>query len=146
MQILMQGEPLGLSMSTTRRNDKSCFRDILRLRILEILKDIGIPISQIIAIGGGSKSPLWKQILADIFGYPIQEINTNQGGALGAAILAGVGTGEYKSIEEACNKFIKIIGSTSPKDKNIESYNKLHKLYREAYKSLKNWFKLSADL
>lgn len=144
-----RGTFLGLSMSTTRGEMTRAVLEGVSFGLrdsLEILKDIGIPISQIIAIGGGSKSPLWKQILADIFGYPIQEINTNQGGALGAAILAGVGTGEYKSIEEACNKFIKIIGSTSPKDKNIESYNKLHKLYREAYKSLKNWFKLSADL
>lgn len=143
-----RGTFLGLSMSTTRGEMTRAVLEGVSFGLrdsLEILKDIGVPISQIIAIGGGSKSPLWKQILADIFGYPINEINTNQGGALGAAILAGVGAGEFSSIEEACNIFIKIVGSVTPIEKNVEKYNKIYTRYKEAYQSLKDWFKLSAE-
>lgn len=143
-----RGTFLGLSMSNTRGDMTRAVLEGVSFGLrdsLEILKDIGVPVSQIIAIGGGSKSPLWKQILADIFGYPIQEINTNQGGALGAAILAGVGAGEFKTIEEACDKFIKIVGSVTPINENVERYSKVHKFYREAYSSLKDWFKLSAN-
>ncbi|NLK22143.1 MAG: xylulokinase [Epulopiscium sp.] len=144
-----KGTFLGLSMTSTRGDMTRAVLEGVAFGLrdsLEILKDIKVNISQIIAIGGGSKSPLWKQILADIFGQTIEEINTNQGGALGAAILAGVGAGEFKTIEEACTKFIKVVGSVKPIDENVKRYNKIHKIYTKAYESLKDWFELSANI
>lgn len=142
-----RGTFLGLSMTTNRGDMTRAVLEGVSFGLrdsLEILKDIGVSVSQIIAIGGGSKSSLWKQILADIFGESIEEINTNQGGALGAAILAGVGSGEFDSIENACSKFIKVVGSVKPIQQNVEKYNKIYKLYTQAYESLKKWFEDSA--
>lgn len=107
----------------------------------EILKELGVPIYQIRIIGGGAKSKLWKQILADILGYPINEINTNQGGALGAAILAGVGSGQYKDVEEGCKNLIKSLNQINPIKENTKYYERIYKKYQSLYGCLKEWFK-----
>ena len=113
------------------------------LKILEVLE---VPINQVRVIGGGAKSNLWKQILADIFSQEIQEINTNQGGALGAAILAAVGAKRYGTVEEGCSAMIKVVNRISPIEENVEKYRKLYPLYIELYEDLKGWFKKSSLL
>jgi len=109
---------------------------------VEILKDLNIPINQIRVIGGGSKSELWKQILADILNYNIDEINTNQGGALGAAILAAVGSGKYTNVEQGCETLIKKINQINPIEKHVKQYDEIYKKYVSLYDCLKDWFKL----
>jgi len=108
---------------------------------LEILKDLNIPIHQIRVIGGGSKSGLWKQIIADVFNHRIVEINTNQGGALGAAILAAVGSGQYKNVEECCKALITTVNEINPTEEHVNKYEKIYKKYRSLYGCLKDWFK-----
>lgn len=109
---------------------------------VEILKDLNIPINQIRVIGGGSKSELWKQILADILNYNIDEINTNQGGALGAAILAAVGSGKYTNVEQGCETLIKRVNQINPIEKHVKQYDEIYKKYVSLYNCLKDWFKL----
>ena len=111
---------------------------------LEILKDLNIPIKEIRVIGGGAKSALWKQILADVFQLQIQEINTNQGGALGAAILAAVGAGVYKTVEEGCEQMIFVKNSVTPIEENVVQYNRIYPLYTCLYGDLSKWFKQAA--
>ncbi|WP_053955715.1 xylulokinase [Inediibacterium massiliense] len=108
---------------------------------LEILKDLNIPIHQIRVIGGGAKSQLWKQILANILNHSIDEINTNQGGALGAAILAAVGVGKYKNVEIGCKTLIKRINQINPQKEFVNTYEQIYKKYQLLYGSLKDWFK-----
>ena len=67
---------------------------------LEIFGELNIPVEQIRASGGGSRSLLWRQILADIFGKELVTLRTSEGSALGAALLAGVGAGIYGSVEQ----------------------------------------------
>lgn len=109
---------------------------------LEILKDIQVPINEIRVIGGGAKSSLWKQILADIFGAPIQEINTNQGGALGAAILAATAAGHFTTVEEGCSKMIRIVSTLEPIEANRIAYDRKYKKYQALYPALQAWYKL----
>lgn len=109
---------------------------------LEILRDLHIPVEHVRVIGGGAKSKLWKQILADIFGTAIEEINTNQGGALGAAILAAVGAGLYPSVEVGCQKLISVSDVIVPNSDKQEYYEKKYRKYQAAYKSLVDWFAL----
>jgi xylulokinase len=111
---------------------------------LEILKDLDIPINEVRVIGGGAKSPLWKQILADIFGVEIQEINTNQGGGLGACILAAVGAGKYKTVEEGCAQMIKVVNKISPIEENVVKYNSVYPLYKKLYGDLESWYSASS--
>ncbi|WP_304943207.1 FGGY-family carbohydrate kinase, partial [Vallitalea guaymasensis] len=107
---------------------------------LEILKELGVPIKEVRVSGGGAKSDLWRQILADIFDCNINTINTNQGPALGGAILGCVATGKYGTVEQVCNKLIKVTNTIKPIKENVKKYNKTYEVYHELYRTLKNTF------
>jgi xylulokinase len=107
---------------------------------LEILKSLNVPIDEIRVSGGGAKSVLWRQILADVFGVKVKVINSKEGPAYGAAILAAVGCGLFKSVNEACDKLIKVTASIEPNLTNVKIYNKFYNIYRELYPALKDSF------
>jgi xylulokinase len=69
---------------------------------LAIIQQLQVPVKQIRVSGGGSRSPLWRQIQADMFGQKVVTINAEQGPAYGVALLAAVGAGAFKNVEEAC--------------------------------------------
>ncbi len=79
---------------------------------LEIIRELGVPVKQIRASGGGSKSPLWRQIQADVFGQKVVTINAEEGPAYGVALLAAVGGGAFKNVEEACSATIRVVKET----------------------------------
>ncbi|MFQ5807307.1 MAG: xylulokinase [Phycisphaerae bacterium] len=79
---------------------------------LELMRNLGISIAQVRASGGGARSQLWRQILADVFGIEIVTLNVTQGAAYGAALLAGVGVGAYRDVAAACEQVITVIGRT----------------------------------
>lgn len=108
---------------------------------LDILVDMGIPVDEIRVIGGGARSQTWRQILADVFGKEIVGINTNQGGALGAAILAAVGDGAYDSVEAATDAIIKTVDATAPDMARHALYQQKHEKYKELYRCLEGYFK-----
>jgi len=108
---------------------------------LELIKDKGIKIKEIRAIGGGAKSRVWQQILADILGEEISLLNVEEGPAFGAALIAGVGVGEYSSFAEAVNRIIKVKKTVLPRIQNTERYNQYYQLYKKLYYSLKEDFK-----
>lgn len=109
---------------------------------LEIIKGMNIPVSEVRASGGGARSDLWRQMQSDIFSKDIVTINSKEGPALGAALLAGVGTGVYSSVEQACENAIKKVDAISPEYKNMAIYEKNYKLYRELYPLLKDKFRI----
>jgi xylulokinase len=106
----------------------------------ELMKSAGLEnISQVRVTGGGARSPLWRQILADVFGAEIVTVNAEEGAAYGAALLAATGSGAFRSVESACDATIQITGSTQPgKDQHI--YERLYPLYRDLYPALKPTF------
>jgi len=108
---------------------------------LSIIADLGVEINEVRASGGGGKSRLWKQMQADVFGIPITTTNSSEGPALGVALLAGVGTGVYKDVAEACDVAIKPVEVQQPNTGNTEVYSKFYGLYCQLYKSLKQDFK-----
>jgi len=107
---------------------------------LEIIKEMGVEIKEVRASGGGGKSKLWRQMQADVFGSDITTINSSEGPALGVALLAGVGSGIYKSVEEACNAVISVKTKQKANIKLHETYNKFYRIYGQLYKSLKQDF------
>jgi xylulokinase len=113
---------------------------------LTIINDMGVPIRQIIATGGGAKSPLWRQMQADIFGRPVVTINAEQGPAYGAALLAAVGAGAYKSVEEACAATIKVVSETKESKAAKKTYDAGFAVYQDLYQSLKEDFQKIAKL
>jgi xylulokinase len=113
---------------------------------LEIIEDLGVPVKQIRASGGGSRSPFWRQIQADVFGRTVVTINTEEGPAYGVALLAAVGAGEYKNIQEACAATIRVEKETTTDRKAKKRYDKAFPIYQQLYQSLKRDFKAIAAL
>jgi len=97
-------------------------------------------ITQVRASGGGTKGSLWRQIMASVLGAELVTVNTTEGGAYGAALLAGVGAGQWGSVAEACKQSIRITGSTLPVEKEAEAYRQSYAVYRELYPVLKSSF------
>ncbi len=106
----------------------------------ELIKEKNVNIEQIRVIGGGAKSKLWCQILADIFEKEISLINIEEGPAFGAALIAGVGVGVFESFEEAEKRFIKITKSYIPDKNNYGVYRHNYATYQNLYQSLKDDF------
>jgi xylulokinase len=113
---------------------------------LEIIEDLGVPVKQIRASGGGSRSPFWRQIQADVFGRKVVTINTEEGAAYGVALLAAVGAGEYKNIQEACAATIRVEKETATDRAAKKRYDKAFPIYQQLYQSLKGDFKAIAAL
>ena len=88
---------------------------------------------------GGPKSPLWRQIIADVLGVELVTVNTAEGGAYGAALLAAVGGGEFASVEEACQEVISITGCTAPGE-DMTTYEQYYPAYKELYPALVTHF------
>ncbi|MBU0477196.1 xylulokinase [bacterium] len=113
---------------------------------MEIINELGIPVSEIRASGGGAKSKLWRQIQADVNKEAIYTINVDEGPAFGAALLAMVGAKIYASVPEACRQTIKTIEKTEPIVENTKIYDEYYRLYKNLYKSLKDNFKQCSKL
>jgi len=107
---------------------------------LELIKGLGVPIEQVRASGGGARSPLWRQIQADIFGTELVLINVTEGAAFGAALLAGVGAGVYRDVREAVDAAVRVVSSTAPDPAAAQAYEGLYPLYRGLYPALKPTF------
>ncbi|HLO28457.1 MAG TPA: xylulokinase [Anaerolineales bacterium] len=97
-------------------------------------------IKQVRASGGGTKGALWRQILASALEAELVTVNTSEGAAFGAALLAGVGAGAWSDVPSACKVAVKITGSTGPDAAQAEAYRKAYPLYRELYPALKSSF------
>ena len=106
----------------------------------ELMKSAGLEdINQVRVTGGGARSPIWRQILADVFNTEIVTVNTTEGAAYGAALLAATGAGIYDSVEMACDATIQVTGSTKP-GKDVPRYDEIYPLYRDLYPALSPTF------
>lgn len=104
----------------------------------ELMKSAGLAeITQVRVSGGGAKSPLWRQILADTLNAELVTVNTTEGAAYGAALLAGVGVGAWADVDTACQTSIKITGSTQPQADGAAKYDQVYAEYRRLYPALK---------
>lgn len=106
----------------------------------ELMKNAGLSaIRQVRVSGGGARSPLWRQILADVLHSELVTINTTEGAAYGAALLAGVGAGHWASVDAACQNAIQITGSTKPGE-DVTRYEEMYQAYGKLYPALKSLF------
>ncbi len=107
---------------------------------LEICREMKIDVTDMMACGGGGSSPLWRQMLADLYHCPVKTASSKEGPALGVAILAMVGAGLYQSVPEACDAIIKTDKIQQPVEENMPQYDRYYALYRRLYPSLKEDF------
>lgn len=105
---------------------------------LELLRQTGVSdLKQVRISGGGARSPLWCQILADILGLELVTVEVNEGAAYGAALLAAVGAGMYGTVEEACEATVRTSEESSPLVQHRPLYDRYYAIYRSLYGALK---------
>ncbi len=107
---------------------------------LDLIEKLGIAVRSVRVSGGGARSAFWRQLLADILGKPVVTLETQEGSAYGAALLALVGTGEYSSAHEVCRAVIRETETTHPRPAEAEKYRQAHGVYRDLYPALKSTF------
>lgn len=106
----------------------------------ELMKAAGLPpVTQIRASGGGTRSALWRQILADVLQAEIGTVNTTEGAAVGAALLAAVGAGVFADVPQACAALIRVRPSAQVSADALR-YDQLYPIYRALYPALKDSF------
>ena len=106
----------------------------------EVLTAMGVEITQVRASGGGARSALWRQIQADATGRSHFTLSVDEGPALGVALLAGVGTGGWGSVPEACAAALEIVDERKPCPEATSRYNSYYALYQKLYAQLTDCF------
>ena len=105
------------------------------------MKEAGLgEIDQVRLSGGGAKSSLWRQILADVLRAELVTVNTTEGAAYGAALLAGVAAGVWPNVDTACTQTISISDRISPNAHAVKTYQAVYERYRNLYPILKSTF------
>jgi xylulokinase len=110
---------------------------------LDIIEGLGATLSSVRLSGGGARSTFWRQMFADIFGKRVVTLQTQEGSAYGAALLALVGTGAYGTVAEACRAAIREVDSVAPRESAV--YAAGHRVYQSLYPALKPFFKNIAN-
>jgi xylulokinase len=103
------------------------------------MQDVGMrEIDQVRISGGGAKSKVWRQILADVLESELVTVNTTEGAAYGAALLAGVSAGVWPNVDAACAATIRVNDSVSPDVKNVARYSEMYRQYQSLYPALRS--------
>ena len=134
-----RGAFLGMTFATTQADIAKAILESLtfELRVnLDLLREFGIKIEELHAVGGGARSDIWLQLKADICETPLRIPRVTEAACLGAAILASVGACGYDNINSAVKEAVGIIRMFSPCSKNVEAYRPRYKLYLELYPKL----------
>lgn len=107
---------------------------------LDLLAESGIDVREVRVSGGGARSGLWRQILADVFDVPVAMVNSTEGAAYGAALIAGAGVGQWGSVAEAAAACVREVGRTEPQKCEAAVYREAHAVYRTLYGKLEETF------
>ena len=141
---LARGAFIGLTLRHSRGHMTRAVLDGVAFGLKDsftLIQNAGLgAITQVRASGGGTKGALWRQILASVLEAELVTVNTSEGAAYGAAILAAVGAGTWADVPSACKAVIKITGSTQPVAAESEAYRKSYAVYRGLYPALKDSF------
>ncbi len=141
---LARGAFIGLTVRHTRAHLTRAVLEGVAFGLKDsftLIQNAGLgEIRQVRASGGGAKSALWRQILASVLDAELVTVNTTEGAAYGAALLAGVGAGAWTDVPAACTTTIKVTGSQQPDPAQVGLYGSSYSVYRELYPALKSSF------
>jgi xylulokinase len=104
---------------------------------LELLRGLGVSPSEAVVTGGATNSAVWRQLTTDIMGIPLYTINTNEGSAFGAAILAAVGAGAFTDVPTAARQMVRRVETSYPDAANSAAYQALYPAFQGLYPALK---------
>jgi xylulokinase len=105
-----------------------------------IFGEMNVPVKSVRLGGGGARSPLWRQIQADVYGHEVEIVEAEEGAAYGAALLAGVGAREWASVDEACASVVRVAKSVPPNADAVAVLNKNYAAYRRVYGATRDIF------
>jgi D-xylulose kinase len=134
-----RGVIVGLAIGHTRKDVVRAILEGIALEIrknIEVMRELGVQVEEMRVTGGATRNPHFNQIQADVYGLPVLRGKVEESTALGCAILAGVGTGVFKSIEEATDKMVHIVERYEPRLENKTIYDRLFKIHGKIYDAL----------
>lgn len=138
-----RGTFIGMTMDTTRADMTQAVLEGVAFALrdsFEVAKSLGIQIERTKICGGGAKSPLWKKIVANILNIKVDMIESEEGPALGGAMLAAVACGEFASVEDAAAKLVKVMDTVEPDEELAAKYEERYQQFREIYPACKELF------
>lgn len=134
---------IGMSMDTKREDMTQAVLEGVAFGLrdsLEIAKSLGINIQRTKICGGGAKSPLWKKIIANVMNLKVDVIESEEGPALGAAMLAAVGCGAYLDVETIVEKMVKVVDTVEPEPELVANYEERYQQFKKLYPAIKSLF------
>ena len=135
-----RGTFIGMTMDTTRADMTQAVLEGVAFALrdsFEVAKSLGIKIERTKICGGGAKSPLWKKMIANILNVKVDIIESEEGPALGGAMLAAVACGEYADVEEAAAKIVKVIDTVEPEAELVAKYEERYNRFKQIYPACK---------
>ncbi|MDO5338078.1 MAG: xylulokinase [Eubacteriales bacterium] len=139
-----RGTFIGMTMDTTRADMTQAVLEGVAFAIrdsFEVAKSLGVKIDRTNICGGGAKSPLWKKIVANVLNIKVDVIESEEGPALGGAMLAAVANGEFASVEEAAAKIVKIVDTIEPTPELAAKYEEKYWKFAKIYPTVKDLYK-----
>jgi len=143
-----RGVFMGMSMDTSRSDMTQAILEGVAFALrdsFEVAKQAGIPITRTKICGGGAKSPLWRKIIANVLNLPVDSIESEEGPALGAAMLAAVGCGTFESVEQAADRIVKVVGTTEPDAETAARYEDRYQRFVKLYPAMKDVYQMLKD-
>ena len=134
---------IGMSMDSTREDMTQAVLEGVAFALrdsFEIAKSLGLSIGRSKVVGGGAKSPLWRRIIANVLGVPLDILKTEEGPSLGGAMLAAVACKEYDSVEDAAKAIVEVVDTVEPEAELVQKYDAQYKKFRLLYPALKDAF------
>lgn len=134
---------IGMSMDTTREEMTQAVLEGVAFGLrdsLEVARSLGIQLERTKICGGGAKSPLWKRMIANIMNLKVDVIESEEGPALGAAMLAAVGCGAYPDVETVANQVVRVIDTIEPEAELVQKYEERYQEFQKIYPTVKGLF------
>ena len=138
-----RGTFIGMTMDTTRADMTQAVLEGVAFALrdsFEVAKSLGIHIERTKICGGGAKSPLWKKMIANILNVKVDVIESEEGPALGGAMLAAVADGAFESVEAAAEKIVKVIETIEPEEELVEKYEARYQQFKEIYPACRDLY------
>lgn len=134
---------IGMTMDTTREDMTQAVLEGVAFAIrdsFEVAKSLGIQIERTKICGGGAKSPLWRRMIANVLNIKVDRIESEEGPALGGAMLAAVACGVFSSVEEAAEKIVRVTETIEPEPELVEKYERQYQKFAKIYPTVKDLF------
>lgn len=138
-----RGTFIGLTMDNTRADMTQAVLEGVAFAMrdsFEVARSLGIHIERTKICGGGAKSPLWCQIMANVLGIKVDLLESEEGPGMGGAMLAAVACGEYESVEAAAKAIVRVVDTIEPEAELVEKYEKKYRQFAKIYPTVKGVF------